>query len=107
MSWPSPSWALEPGNWIPDPLLDQASDVIRIEHLDGVDWMNAPLPRRWHRCRPQSRMWEPKWGVLYRCACGASTDTEGLAHEWWDHRNSRRRGEFARRLFRIPPRREP
>ena len=42
--------------------------------VDGVWWYDAPLPRRWHRCRP----WTVGLvdgghlgpAVVQRCACG-------------------------------------
>jgi hypothetical protein len=39
---------------------------LRIEHLDGVPWHDAPAPPRWHRHWPQSRSRQAE-----RCACGA------------------------------------
>lgn len=58
-----------------------------LEHRDGIDWYHAPLPRRWHRCTPQSRGWFKDHAVL-RCACGAiATSDCGL---FWMERNSRR-----------------
>lgn len=54
-------------------------------HLDGVMWLDAPIPSRFHRCTPQTR------GVamsIERCACG------GLRYDGngpWIQRNSRRK----------------
>jgi len=58
---------------------------LRVWHLDGVEWLHAPLPWRWHKCKPQTR------GVIgfetvYRCACGAISNN-GLD---WIEKNSRR-----------------
>lgn len=55
------------------------------EHRDGTPWYKAPIPRRLHRCRPQS------WGQLslmyvQRCACGAKR-VPGSGS--WVERNSR------------------
>lgn len=62
-----------------------------LDHFGGVDWVDAPLPRRRHRCRPQSR---GRFGLLgrlvERCACGA-TRLDGEAP--WFERNSRRRAD--------------
>lgn len=58
----------------------------RLEDLDGVSWLDAPLPRRLHRCRAQTRGVMPS-GTVYRCACGAMSRDE----RWWSRRNSRRR----------------
>lgn len=57
-----------------------------IEKRDGVDWIDAPLPRRWHRCRAQVRGLM-HLRMVYRCACGASS----LDEQFWMERNSRRR----------------
>lgn len=52
-----------------------------VEHLDGIPWYEAPRPRRWHRCKPQTR-----GHSIARCACGAIWILGG-----WVERNSRRR----------------
>lgn len=58
-----------------------------LDRLGGVDWLDAPRPRRWHRCRPQAR---GRFGLLgplvERCACGA-TRLHGDGP--WLERNSR------------------
>jgi hypothetical protein len=52
----------------------------------GIPWNLAPLPRRWHRCRP--------WHTGYlgqrieRCACGA---TRSDIANFWHGKNARRR----------------
>jgi hypothetical protein len=56
-----------------------------IELRDGVDWIDAPLPRRWHRCQAQVRGWLR--GPVARCACG-SISQDG---RHWLRRNSRRK----------------
>ncbi len=58
-----------------------------VEALDGIDWMDAPLPRRWHRCKAQLRGSFRDWEFTYRCACGAVS-----FDQWhWMERNSRRK----------------
>ena len=53
--------------WKPDPA---APD--RIFHLGGVSWYDAPRPRRFHRCTPQTRgSLRDSIDVIERCACGA------------------------------------
>jgi len=59
------------------------------EDRDGVNWFDAPLPRRWHRCRAQSR--GNLGGHVYRCACGAISP-DG---KYWLERNSRRAARIA------------
>lgn len=49
-------------------------------------WSTAPLPRRWHRCRPDTE------GFVYglfieRCACGALR----VNGSYWMWKNDRRK----------------
>lgn len=62
------------------------SDFDFVQNLDGVPWFEAKRPRRWHRCKPQTRGQAGFAGYLERCACGAIS-REG--RHWFD-RNSRR-----------------
>lgn len=59
-----------------------------LEHRNGVDWIKAPLPRRWHRCFAQSRgfVLDERHGpaTIERCACGGVNLGDG----WFD-RNRR------------------
>src|ERR1022692_3959607 len=74
--------AVSTGNWV----RTHESATTRIESLDGIEWGNGDPPRRWHRCRPQTRGWI---GPDYteRCNCGAARmDPSGL----WIHRNETR-----------------
>lgn len=68
---------------IAEALAEMDSEVI---HRDGVPWTDAPRPRRWHRCEPQSTMVKES-GRFERCACGGRRIDGGQ----WDHRNERRR----------------
>lgn len=79
--------------------------TIHPEHRDGLPWHDAPLPRRLHRCRPQTHAVIDQHGArcnrhgldqcalqrVDRCACGAirACTTEGNSR--WIERNSRRR----------------
>lgn len=56
--------------------------------LDGVAWYDSPVPRRWHRCTPQTRAQFAGLGRVERCACGAIRRGPG---DVWLERNSRRR----------------
>lgn len=58
-----------------------------LEHLDGVDWYHARLPRRRHHCQPQTRGFLG-FGYVERCACGAIRDR---ANGSWLERNSRKK----------------
>jgi len=53
----------------------------------GVSWHKAPRPRRWHRCRVQTRGWFNDFDLVERCACGAIR----LNGRSWLERNQRRR----------------
>lgn len=58
------------------------SDIV---NRDDVWWFQAPIPRRWHRCRPQTTGCVGL--TLYeRCPCGAGRLNGGP----WLERNSRR-----------------
>jgi hypothetical protein len=62
-------------------------------HTDGVWWDEAPLPRRWHRCKVQTTGVTERLEVVQRCACGAvriyrSGETDRGP---WMERNSRRK----------------
>lgn len=61
----------------------------RLLHRDGIAWEDAPTPRRFHFCTPQTVAFlaDPRERVE-RCACGAiRLDGDGP----WLEKNSRRR----------------
>lgn len=58
------------------------------QHRNGVWWYDAPLPRRWHRCKPWSTGSTQSFALVERCACGAIR-LNGESRPWMD-RNSRR-----------------
>src|ERR1022692_4277303 len=58
-----------------------------MESLDGIDWGNGRVPRRWHRCRAQSRGHVQGDGMVERCNCGA---TRLGGDGPWIHRNETR-----------------
>jgi hypothetical protein len=62
-------------------------DLSGLYNLGGVPWWEAPIPRRWHRCKPQTKGWSGR--MVFRCACGASAVDD--TRHWFD-RNQRRRG---------------
>lgn len=63
-------------SFLPDP-----ESAGLMAHKDGVPWWEAPIPRWWHRCRPQT-----VGMAVERCACGSINTPFG-----WHDRNSRRR----------------
>lgn len=70
----------------PDPLNEATRPTFEIFHLDDLPWSQAPLPRRLHRCRVQTRGWD-HFRLIERCACGAIR----LDGRGWLDRNSRRK----------------
>jgi hypothetical protein len=65
----------------------QAADgSVKVECLGGVDWMDAPLPPRFHRCKPQTRGGVNRFTRVYRCACGGVS----MDGRYWDEKNDRR-----------------
>lgn len=65
-----------------------------MEHFHGVPWHEAALPRRWHKCFPQTVGWVGYYGLtpVHRCACGATRTNPGfLADTGWQSKNERRR----------------
>lgn len=59
-----------------------------IEHLNGVPWHDAPLPKRQHRCKAQTRGFvNSQW--VFRCACGSIS----IDRHYWFDRNSRKKGK--------------
>ena len=75
-------------------------DCDYIESVGGIAWQDAPLPYRWHRCRPQTRGW---FGLNYteRCACGA-TRLDGRYGNWMEKNQTRRHRARDRRDERAP-----
>lgn len=61
--------------------------IIGMKHRNGVPWYQAPIPSRWHRCRPWTSALDDLTRVD-RCACGA-TRLGGSEHRWLE-RNERR-----------------
>lgn len=56
-----------------------------IWNRDGIDWADAPKPRRLHRCFVQTRGYLRYFTCVDRCACGAIRHDGGR----WAERNSR------------------
>jgi hypothetical protein len=65
--------------------------VETLEHVDGVQWLAAPVPPRQHDCWAQTKAFDV-FGMLIaeRCACGAVRlcDNPYREHPWLE-RNSR------------------
>jgi hypothetical protein len=55
---------------VPDPAFATRDDM-EVWNLDGVKWSDAPVPRRLHRCKPQTEaVYNHSLDLLQRCACG-------------------------------------
>jgi hypothetical protein len=58
------------------------------EDRRGVAWPDAPVPRRWHACRAQTRGFTGPGDYFERCACGGiRLDRSGP----WLEKNTRSR----------------
>ena len=79
-----PLYARRAMTWVPGFTSEETS----IEHLDGVAWHEAPIPRRWHHCKPQTRGVMHYFTEVERCTCGAIR-LNGDGH--WMERNERTR----------------
>lgn len=71
-----------------------------MESLGGVIWHDAPLPRSWHRCRPQTRG-QMGYGYTERCACGAVRKSRNGP---WLERNETRKSQARKRREALLPR---
>lgn len=69
--------------------INREGQTTEIHNLDGVPWHEAPIPRRFHRCRPQT-MGLIGFTWIARCACGALRYEDSPDSPWLD-RNARRR----------------
>ena len=62
----------------------------QLDHLDGTAWDDAPIPSRWHRCWPQTRMLETGSSETWeKCPCGG-VRIDGPPIRPWSGRNTRR-----------------
>lgn len=68
--------------WVGGPI--DVMQETEVYDLDGIPWHQAPKPRRWHRCKAQTRGWIRWLTYVERCACGAIGDGRV-----WANRNSR------------------
>ena len=88
-----PDPASDPARWLQEPAdeFDFPRGYISsndIKHLDGIPWHEAPLPPRFHRCKPQTKGWVG-FSQVNRCACGAIKDVG--TQRGWCEKNSRRK----------------
>ena len=64
-------------------------DAPEMEHLDGVSWLDAPIPHRIHRCWAQTRGWIG-FSLIERCACGGVRHHGPRRARLWLEKNSRK-----------------
>jgi hypothetical protein len=62
-------------------------DITEISHKDDIPWYEAPVPRRFHRCRAQTSAYEGLFTLIERCACGATR----MNRRMWIGKNERRK----------------
>ena len=60
---------------------------LEVEHVDGIPWHEAPVPRRFHFCKPQTTGWIDFFARVDRCACGAYRKDMSM----WISKNERRK----------------
>jgi hypothetical protein len=81
---------LRPISDLPEPVSVEIFDggMLRIETRCGLYWDQAPLPPRFHRCRPWTVGFDGLKPPTRRCACGAISfaDIPG-----WSEKNARRK----------------
>ena len=66
-------------------MIPEKSPIDYISNLDGVSFLDAPIPRKWHRCKIQTTA-RLSTCTIHRCACGALR--VGVIG-FWNHKNSR------------------
>ena len=71
--------------WVTDP--DSVPGGASMRHLDGIPYWDAKTPRRWHRCKPQTRGFFDG-ALVERCACGGISSASSSI---WHERNTKRR----------------
>jgi hypothetical protein len=76
----------------PAAMADQL-EALQAEMIAGqaAAWYNAPLPRRWHRCRPHNTG-IVSGRLVERCACGGIR-LGGPPRPWLERNQRRRDGE--------------
>ena len=75
-------------DWIADPRFEKGSETT-MEHRNGVEWADAPLPFWLHRCKPQTRGWVG-FDRVERCACGATRFPLRFGKGWTGRNETRR-----------------
>jgi hypothetical protein len=76
---------IDPTRYQPDPLNADLGSRVEIFHLDGIKWMDAPVPPKRHTCFAQTMGYYEYFNSIERCACGAAS----YGRVWMD-RNSRK-----------------
>jgi len=72
-------------NWVPELY---GGTKYYIEHLDSIPWSKAPVPKKRHKCKAQTRgINRDTFAEIQRCACGAVKINDYN----WIERNSRKK----------------
>ena len=66
-----------------------------VQHKDGIWWFDAPLPRRWHKCKTHTIALLGT-GLIRRCRCGAISWNGGMWIEKNSERNNAKSGKADR-----------
>lgn len=72
-------------NWVKESVITPS---VEVEHVDGIPWYDASIPRKIHRCKPQTRGYYNWVNYVERCACGA---IRLYKNDRWIDKNSRKR----------------
>ncbi len=63
------------------------SDDMVVYDRHGINWFDAPTPKRWHRCKPWTVAFD-RGSYVQRCACGSIN--VGGDRSGWMERNRRK-----------------
>lgn len=66
-------------------MIPEKSPIDWMSNRDGVFFLDAPMPRKWHRCKIQTTA-RTRNGTIHRCACGGMR--VGVLG-FWNYKNTR------------------
>lgn len=76
--------------WVTPPGAERLLGAVTIQHLNGVEWWEAPRPHHWHRCKAQTRGTTSSGLNVERCPCGGVCIwRDGEDKRFWFERNKR------------------
>lgn len=65
-------------------MIPEKGPISFISNRNGVFFLEAPMPRKWHRCKVQTSA-RTIYGTIHKCACGASR----VGRVGWSGKNTR------------------